>query len=475
LPGVHAVGVGGKETGGEPTGELAICVFVVDKRPLSDIPPEERIPPEIEGVKTDVVQEPVPEIKQIPGINPNRPQEDDSKHRPVRGGTQIKREGGPGYGTLGCICRVTGDPKKIVAVTNHHVLYPACPTAAGTERVGQPEGTDSCWGCTYDMIGKVLDSRCDPQVDIGLVQLDPGIEWLAEVEEIGYIRGIHTVTDEEAAPHTYQVRKRGMKSGLSGGTVRAVGVGGVINRRGVFYRAYTGAIRIAANPDPANPGATTGFSVGGDSGSAIVNASDEVVGILFGGGVSIDYAIPIQAVIDKWASGLPAARQINLEVARAARPNDVQTVPGSAMVALEEAARRPLAEEDAARLEEELRTTPLGAWYADLYHRHAREVLGLINGNRRVATVWHRSGASALLQSLVTAFARPGERIPAEIEGRPLVACLADVERILDRYGSPELKADLSTALPTAPDVAGLTYREALGRLQVAEPAPSLA
>ena len=52
IPGVHGIAV-------EPRGEGAvILVYVTRKRAVDEIPPEERIPPEIEGVPTEVVETP---------------------------------------------------------------------------------------------------------------------------------------------------------------------------------------------------------------------------------------------------------------------------------------------------------------------------------------------------------------------------------------------------------------------------------
>ncbi|HYI14577.1 MAG TPA: hypothetical protein VEX37_04260 [Thermomicrobiales bacterium] len=52
-PGVNAVGIGRKITNGQPTDELVIVVWVDDKR---DVPADQKIPDEIDGVKTDVVE-----------------------------------------------------------------------------------------------------------------------------------------------------------------------------------------------------------------------------------------------------------------------------------------------------------------------------------------------------------------------------------------------------------------------------------
>ena len=418
----------------------------------------------------------MPTIKQgLPGIDPAKPNRDTGEYRPLRGGIQVMREGSTGAGTLGCLCRVTGDPKKVIALTCHHVVYKNCSDSPNHEQVGQPTGEDSCSDCCSDIFGKVLDSQCDTDVDITLIQLDGDTKWLAEVHEIGFVTATHDVTAAEAAPHTYQVKKRGRSSRLSGGHVTDIGVSGSMNNKdGTLFRNYTGAIRIEANPDPANPALTTGFSLAGDSGSAVLNAADEVVGILFGGGLSFDFATPIKDVIDKFKTGVPAPRRVQLEVAKATVLNDVQTVP-KLMVADAQPSRAPLPLAEANRLEEELRASARGAWYADLYHRHLEEVRRLVTTDRRVTLVWHRSGAAEAFQWIMHAFTRPGDRVPEHVGGRPILACLDELAAVLARYGSTALRADLQTVLPTLPDIAGLRDHEIIERLGAAErePAPA--
>ncbi len=56
LPGVHGVSVEPKRTGGRETGRAAIVVFVTRKRSGAELPAPERIPSEIDGVPTDVVE-----------------------------------------------------------------------------------------------------------------------------------------------------------------------------------------------------------------------------------------------------------------------------------------------------------------------------------------------------------------------------------------------------------------------------------
>lgn len=112
IPGVHAVGIGNKWIKGSATREPAIMILVVKKKPLSEVPPAEVIPDEIDGVKTDVYESDVP-----------APQVDDAPHRPLTGGIQL--EGGLPLGeagTLGCIARTDEPQPRIVALTNQHVV-----------------------------------------------------------------------------------------------------------------------------------------------------------------------------------------------------------------------------------------------------------------------------------------------------------------------------------------------------------------
>ncbi|MBI4539871.1 MAG: hypothetical protein HY704_10230 [Gemmatimonadetes bacterium] len=53
IPGVQGVDVGYKVVGGKKTNRIAIRVYVARKR---DVAEEERIPPEIEGIPTDVIE-----------------------------------------------------------------------------------------------------------------------------------------------------------------------------------------------------------------------------------------------------------------------------------------------------------------------------------------------------------------------------------------------------------------------------------
>src|SRR5690606_35105555 len=102
IPGVHGTSIGVKRVKGEPTGELAICVHLSRKLPRAAIPGEERIPFEVDGFPTDVIEH-SPIIRCEAQSERRAVYEDNSKYRPLIGGTKISA--GYSFGTLGCIVR----------------------------------------------------------------------------------------------------------------------------------------------------------------------------------------------------------------------------------------------------------------------------------------------------------------------------------------------------------------------------------
>jgi hypothetical protein len=162
---------------------------------------------------------------------------------------------------------------------------------------------------------------------------------------------------------------------------------------------------------------------------------------------------------------LPASRQVALSVSTGTAGEKPRTV--AQMSANPPPERVALMPQAAERLEEVRRSSKRGAWYADLYHRHGQEVADLVHKNRRVTIVWHRSGAAELAQSLVRVFTQRGVRVPEQIQGRPIGACVEELAAALSRNGSSGLVADLRRALPTLPDLAGLTEGEIIERLRI--------
>jgi hypothetical protein len=186
-------------------------------------------------------------------------------------------------------------------------------------------------------------------------------------------------------------------------------------------------------------------------------------------------------LLDDVKSGL-AAQSVPVTVAVAATAGIVNTVPGAATVAVPQelaptllgarastdsrdrlvAAGLPLGDEPPAaalrRLEGDLEQSARGRGLVTFWLRHQHELLELINTNRRVVVTWYRSGASGLFQLLTRMLSQPDLAVPETINGQPVSQCLGSVCAVLDRFASPQLRADLAAARAALPELGGLTY-----------------
>jgi len=466
LPGVTAVGLGSKEVAGAMTGEPAIKVFVKVKRAPGDVPAGELIPAEIEGLPTDVVETgEITKVADPPGAFPVPRDSESVRSRPLTGGRRIARQNGHSAGTMGCVLWDPADHGKAYALTNWHVVDDAAagPLVVGASKVGQPTGEGSVTDCCNDLIGAYAGGGKDDDRDEALIRLDPGIQWVAEIEQIGTVPGKHALTQAEALPGTYKVRKRGARTQLTGGLVSALSAS-----------THEAENIIIVNPNP-NPAATATdtvfFAYEGDSGSALVNDAREVIGLIDArDAAGHGYAFPIEHVLAR----LHAIEHIAVDVATATAAGTVHTVPGAAMVATPPELQPvlappgwlpPRAVPAPAFLQRDLDGSRVGRALITLWLDHQRELLALVNGNRRVALAWHRSGAGALFQTLIRMPSDPAIALPPTIDGRPLTECLDRVQAAFERDGSERLGRDLRAARRELPDVAGLTYPQIVAAL----------
>jgi hypothetical protein len=288
------------------------------------------IPKEIEGLPTDVVETGPFRLSAAQGVPPFPEQDaykqgDFGRKRPIKGGTQLGAKGGPAMpGTLGFMARVSGDPKRIMAVTCFHAVYPTGVFELN-RKCGQPNSEESSTKCCDNKIGLCVAGHYDAQLDGALVRVDGGQEWVAEIHQIGFIKGPHTITADEATSLTYEVRKRGRTLRLTGGTVQSIVGNGTMNDPNMPARPFTNGIIV--KPNPSDVSTNPWFQQEGDSGAALVNDNNEVTGILFGRNAQgWGIAEPIQDIIDKFRTD----DGITLEVATATKLGQVQTVPAAA-------------------------------------------------------------------------------------------------------------------------------------------------
>lgn len=489
-----AVGIGQKVIGDEHTGEPAIKVFVRRKRPLAEVPPEEVIPPSIDGVLTDVEVggDPIPLAPvDDPGVlDIDTHSLDDTTYRPVVGGAQITTVGSNGHGTGGCLVWNPADHDAGYVLTNMHVVHAPDITSVtkGVTKVGQPAGDDSSSKCCNDVIGTFAGGGIGGERDEALVKLNPAMKWKAQITGIGLIAGRHTLVqaDVTVAGSPYKVAKRGQRSKVTGGTITALSA---------TSTEADNLIIIKPNPNPAAGAKTVFFAIEGDSGSALVNAAREVVGLIWArDDAGNGYAYHIDHVLKR----LKDTDGVTVEVATTTDPDEVHTVPGGTFtevppeiaerVAADPAERRaftgsgtraPLAApwfsdivpapRTVVSVLDDLRGTDAGRLLLGLWEEHGEEARGLIDRDRRVMLVWHSGGGAALMQLMLRLPGDPRRALPETLNGRPLTECVDGLVAELTRAGSPGLRTALDRARAVLSDLAGRTYSEIVAGLHAKE------
>ena len=289
---VVATGVGYKVTQGRQTADLSIVCSVTRKLEPAQLAAADLIPPRVDDVPTDVVQ--TGRIRAL--------QSRTGRHRPAPGGVSVGHRDITA-GTLGCLARKNGD---VVVLSNNHVLANSNDAARGDPilqpgpvdggqhpgdqiaelidfvpiRFLQPEPPSEC--PTARAVIAALTTVCRTigsktrypvitlQVEENLVDaaiagpLDPA-DVTDEILEIG---AITSVGDAELGT---SLKKSGRTTGLTAGEVL---------QTDVTVDVDYGGGRTARFIDQLMAGE---MSQGGDSGSAVLDGEDRLVGLLFAG------------------------------------------------------------------------------------------------------------------------------------------------------------------------------------------------
>lgn len=87
--------------------------------------------------------------------------------------------------------------------------------------------------------------------------------------------------------------------------------------------------------------------------------------------------------------------------------------------------------------------TERGPLLSELFPKHAREVLALVNTNKKVATVWHRCKGPLWTRLAIRAVHTPNEAIPTEVDGVQLRDAVRMFAAIIKKYASPAFLEDI--------------------------------
>ncbi|MDO1444630.1 hypothetical protein Q0590_00125 [Rhodocytophaga aerolata] len=416
--GVKSVDVGLKETEGKLRQQFAFIIHVEEKKDPNALKPEETIPKEIRGVPTDV------QVYRIYTI-----QVDTSAYSPLWGGIQIGGQGtGGGLGTLGCFVTLTGDT-KVHLLTNHHVIIGM--NGAVGNLVGHPDAPSVCCCCACGDIGKITAGQ------VGVVTPPVGTPNIVDAA-IAILHGQNAGDDEEtrftnkiinigpvfgsAAPIPGDiVRKRGRTTHFTEGTIDIINHSPTVNygtEDNPIHITYVNQIRVKPNaPYPR-------FSAPGDSGSAIVNNLNQVVGLHFSGSGDLSIANRITQVIDRLGIAVMSS-------------GTAGTIPLSAVEADALPHAHPVT--FLARMEQQLQRTEKGKELIQVIRDNRHEVLDLINDNREVKVAWNRYQGPSFVGHLIKNAREPEHQIPRDINGYSFHNLLIKMSDVLERNGSRQL------------------------------------
>lgn len=280
-PNVCGVGVGYREVVGHHTEELCVRVYVVEKLPEHQLKPVDVVPRIVDGVQTDVVQR---EFKALYG-KANLPPSARKQRFPIElvGGVSIGSLRVTA-GTLGATVFDRRDGRHLL-LSNWHILCGSLDCAEG-EAIVQPGPFDG--GTNQDVIARLTRVALSPHVDCAVAEV------IGDRYVLHHISGIGSVESIGRFALGQQVKKSGRTTGLTIGTVSDLSADLNVNGYPEGFGRFVDQVIVDANDS--NP-----VSLGGDSGSLVVDDNNAAVGLLFAGpviGGAFFVANPIQDVID---------------------------------------------------------------------------------------------------------------------------------------------------------------------------------
>jgi len=300
---VVATGIGYKKTAGKKTGQLSIVCSVEKKEPAAELLSSEMVPESVDGVPTDVVA-----TGRIRAFAPPT-----GRFRPAPGGVSI------GHfeitaGTLGCIVRKNGE---LLILSNNHVLANSNDAAIG-DAILQPgpydgglnpadkiaelaefvpitysESSSSC--AVANSIADVCNllaalTGSDARLQAISTQATGNLVDAALARPVNPANVANEILGYGAIAGTAEgalgmaVKKSGRTTGLTTGEIEQIDV-----TANVSY----GGDRVAQFSDQL---VSRAMSQGGDSGSAVLDTSNNLVGLLFAGSDEVTIINRIQNV-----------------------------------------------------------------------------------------------------------------------------------------------------------------------------------
>lgn len=506
-PGVRHVSAGLRTTGNELVWERCFLVYVDKKKRRDQLKEGEIIPPEIDGIKTDVHE------MSMGFLAGNCT--DSSRYRPIKGGIYISNgleildsathRFTTGFGTLGAIGRVKGRCKcNTMALTNWHVIF-IPQTDSVTEikpgtRIFQPNALSATNGRLDPLpdpdtedndIGKIVDGILTDTVDCGLIEINRSCCNCCGVPYENTIKGLEVISPLISGNITGSNRAhpgdRVFFVGASSGANQGVVVDDNAHKQVSYPRNMIGDPAVlAAHPgDPVAPtlinqlsirpqgnfnlcNGTDRFVDHGDSGSLLVNERNEAVGLIFATDDPPVSSAPFLGYANHYENVIAAlnAKGYDFELnytplstgGSRGEPFVVEggsratgeslVVQGESLAVGDVDGTSPdgqVLADDPALLEWQRRinANPKTRAIYSALQRHRDEVLLLVNHHRPVTVGWHRKKGPAFTNILFRRFNSRAFDYPTEVKGVTVEELLSTMRDLLLAHGSTGLKEDL--------------------------------
>jgi len=209
-------------------------------------------------------------IKSLDPAAPNPP--DLARHRPLLIGCSISGGGHPGPGSIACfvLCNVNNKP---MILGNEHVMKAEFGTATeDAPIIYQPSKGNGA--LDSDAIAVYARGLLNTRIDAAVAYLNDGVQYANRTLE-----GESLLGSSDVLAKNMQVWKRGTASRRTDGRIENVNAA-----KGVPHGKFGGNINFVGQIEVKVTGIKTEFQIPGDSGSALFNQNNQIIGVMHGGG-----------------------------------------------------------------------------------------------------------------------------------------------------------------------------------------------
>lgn len=401
IPGVIWVSYGRKKSNNILSDDYCFLVCVDEKKEQNELTESNIVPRSLFGFKTDVIDNPELENLSLDSADYYR-----RAHNPLIGGIMISNglanpeNGSRNVGTLGVIAK---KDNANVILTAKHVLY--ANGGVDGSQIGHPSVTQGCSDCCdAGVIGHILD-KTDDALDCATASI------LASSSSENTLREIGDHLGAGPASVGVTVRKIGIRTGLTSGIIIALPPSEPDNFQVEAIDGFTlDGLEVFAGP--------------GDSGAAIIDSNDKIIGLVIARYVIYPHivkAVKIERAITELGIIIEPS-DTGLEFLKA--PKVEETVAKTAFNKLVE-------------------HYPSLGHINELFSAHKSEILDLVNNEREVKVGWHRKRGPVYFAHFLKAAKESKHTIPAEVDGVSFSSLLMHLTAMFDKYGSKDLKEDL--------------------------------